>query len=229
MDVQLWRRDCSTLVSTCQQMYIPAKYLVEEWAPQEELILENPLATIVTHTEEDGLIANHIPMILRVDAATGRKYICAHIARVNHQVPSLSDNPDVLVIFKSPDSYITPTYYPTKQETHKVVPTWDFAAVHIKGKSRIVDEPSWVLEQLNDLTDQQERNSNPAWRVDETPSNYLGLLQKAIYGLEIEIVETRCKFKFEQQMKRQDIDGVIDGLERDGKVHVSNLVRSSNA
>lgn len=210
-------------------MYIPAKYLEEDWPAQEELIKSNPLGTVVTFSE-DGLIANHIPFFLEEDKQTGARYLQAHIAKVNPQLPALKkDDAEILVIFKSSDSYITPSYYPTKEETHKVVPTWDFGAVHCYGKPKIIDDAAWVRQQLDHLTDQQEQNREKSWTVSEAPSNYVDLLQKAICGLQIEITRIESKFKFEQKMKRQDIDGVIKGLINDDKVQVSKLVEQCNS
>ncbi|KAG0670254.1 hypothetical protein C6P40_004316 [Pichia californica] len=210
-------------------MYIPAKYLKEEWDVQEELIRSNPLGTVITYDEDNNkLIANHIPFYLYIDESTGKKYLHAHMAKVNHQLPLLKNGKEILIIFKSSDSYISPSYYPTKQETHKVVPTWDFGAVHCYGIPTIIDDPIWVRDQLNNLTNQQESKRLINWEVNEAPENYLNLLQKSICGLNFEIIRTECKLKFEQKMKRQDVDGVIKGLKLDNKLEVSDYVEKCN-
>lgn len=209
-------------------MYIPNKYLENEWPPQQEVIEKYPLATVITHTNEDGLIANHIPFHFKIDETTGKKYLHAHVAKVNPQIPSLKSGNEVLVIFKTDDSYITPSYYQTKKETHKVVPTWDFGCVHVYGKATILDDKEWVRAQLDALTSQEEINNEPKWTVDEAPRPYVDTLQKAICGLQIEILRTECKFKFEQKMKDTDVDGVICGLAKDGKNVVSDLVKKCN-
>lgn len=209
-------------------MFIPNKYLNEDWEAQEQIIKSNPLGTVITFSEEDGLIANHIPFYLKVDEKTGKKYLQAHLAKVNPQLKSLKNGKEVLIVFKSVDSYITPSYYPTKAETHKVVPTWDFGAVHCYGIPTIIDDPIWVREQLNHLSDQQEADRVKPWKVNEAPENYLQLLQKSICGLEIEISKIESKLKFEQKMKRQDIDGVIEGLKIDNKPEVSDYVKICN-
>ena len=208
-------------------MYIPDKHLEENWENQAELIKAYPLATVVTFSS-DGLIANHFPFYLKVDEETGKKYLHAHIAKVNHQIPSFKTGDELIVIFQSADSYITPSYYPTKQDTHKVVPTWDFAAVHCYGTAKIYDETEWVRAQLDNLTAQEEKNRETEWTVDEAPESYIKLLQKAICGLEIEITRTECKYKFEQKMKPCDIAGVAEGLAKDDKHEVAKLVRKCN-
>lgn len=207
-------------------MYIPDIYLEQDWSLQEDLIKKYPLATVVTNGKE-GLIANHIPFVLRTDSESGKKYLHAHLAKVNHQIPSLKESTEVLVIFQTDDSYISPSYYPTKQETHKVVPTWDFGAIHIYGKPRIIDDKTWVRSQLDALTEQQEKELTQ-WTVDEAPERYVELKQKSICGLEIEIERTECKMKFEQKMKEQDIKGTICGLAKDGKQKVSDFVAKCN-
>lgn len=207
-------------------MYIPDKYLEQDWSLQEDLIKKYPLATIITNGK-DGLIANHIPFVLQTDAESGKKYLHAHIAKMNHQIPSLKESSEVLVIFQTDDSYISPSYYPTKQETHKVVPTWDFGAIHIYGTPTIIDDTKWVRGQLDDLTEQQEKELTQ-WTVDEAPERYVELLQKSICGLQIEIKRTECKMKFEQKMKEQDIKGTICGLAKGGKKTVSDFVAKCN-
>lgn len=210
-------------------MYIPAKYLIELWDQQEHLIKSYPLATVITIDEDGTPIANHLPMFLHVDKDTGKKYLHAHVAKKNHQLPSLKSNENVLVIFQSPSTYILPSYYPEKERTHKFVPTWDFASLHIKGKLKVIDDFDFVRAQLNNFTDQNEAERDVKWKVDDAPENYLKIMQKAITGLEIEIVDLKCKYKFEQKETRENVDGVISGLSEDGKELMSQYVKSANA
>lgn len=208
-------------------MYIPNHYNEESWDEQESLIKTYPLATVIT-SGEDGIIANHIPFFLRVDKETNKKYLQGHMAKANHQLPSLKAGDEVLVIFQSTDSYISPSYYPTKHDTHKVVPTWDFASVHCYGVSKVIDDAQWVRTQLDNFTSQQEKSRSNPWKVSDAPENYVKTMQKVITGLEIEITSVKCKRKFEQKMKRQDVDGVIDGLSKDNKLEMSKLVQVAN-
>lgn len=212
-------------------MYIPKKYQEEGWEQVEYLINKYPLATIITTTDDNEIIANHVPLYLKVEASGERKLI-AHIAKANHQIPSLTSNNNVLVIFQSTNSYITPNYYPTKVDTHKVVPTWDFASAHIHGSSKIIDDFQFVRDQLNYLTNQEEGKKDEdatKWQVDEAPENYLKIMQKAITGLEIKIDSFQCKYKFEQGAKKPDVSGVIKGLADDGKEEISKLTIDANA
>lgn len=212
-------------------MYIPKKYQEEEWEQVEYLIKRYPLATIVTTTDDNEIVANHIPLFLKIES-TGERKLIAHIAKANHQIPSLNSHDKVLVIFQSPNSYITPNYYLSKEETHKVVPTWDFASAHIHGSSKIIDDFDFVRDQLNHLTNQEEGKKDKdstKWQVNEAPENYLKIMQKAITGLEIQINSFECKYKFEQGAKKPDISGVIKGLSDDGKEEMSKLTIDANA
>lgn len=208
-------------------MYIPKHYNEDSWDQKELLIVHHPLGTVVT-MDSGKIIANHIPFYLHRDDATGKRYLHAHMAKKNHQIPSLLQNDNVLVIFQSLDSYITPSYYPEKQKTHKFVPTWDFAALHVYGKLRIVDDFDFVRRQLVNFTNQNESTREKPWKVTDAPEGYLKIMQRAITGLEIEIGDTECKYKFEQKMSRENIDGVIQGLAHDGVAEVSALVESCN-
>lgn len=208
-------------------MYIPPHYNEESWEAKKHLIQTYPLGTVVT-LQDGKLVANHYPFYLKEDPESGKKYLQAHIAKKNGQVPSLEDNAHVLVIFKSPDSYILPSYYPEKARTHKFVPTWDFASLHVYGKLKIIDDFDFVRTQLNNFTNQQEAGRDAPWKVDDAPANYTKLMQKAITGLEIEIGETECKYKFEQKMSKENVSGVMEGLAEDGVHAVSGYVKQAN-
>lgn len=210
-------------------MYIPTHYNKDSWEFKERLIKEYPLATVITTDENGKIIANHFPFFFYEDPETKKKYLHAHVAKKNHQVPSLTSNGSVLVIFQSHDSYISPSYYPGKQETHKFVPTWDFASLHVYGKLRIIDDFDFVRTQLENFTNQNEEKRKEPWKVTDAPENYLKAMQKAITGLEIEILDTECKYKFEQKMGQKEIDGVAEGLAADGVAEVSAFVKEVNA
>lgn len=208
-------------------MYIPNHYNESDWEFQKAIIKEYPLATLITVSEEGIPIANHIPFnLIEKD---GKKILQAHLAKVNHQLPSFKDNTNVLVVFQSDNSYIPPSYYKTKEETHKVVPTWDFASVQCYGKSTLIDDYQFIRNQHESLTNEQEAGREKPWTVDEAPEKYYKLLQKAIIGLEIEIDKIEGKFKFEQKMKQADIDGVVNGLADDKLSRVSQFVKETNA
>lgn len=208
-------------------MYIPKHFVVDEWEQQKLLIQQYPLGTVITTDEDGKIIANHIPFYLHIDE-DGKKYLHAHVARKNHQVPSLTANDNVMVIFQSPNTYISPSYYPGKEDTHKFVPTWDFGSIHIYGKSRIVNEPEFVRTQLENFTNQNESKRELPWKLADAPANYVNLLAKAITGLEIEIDSIEAKFKLEQNMPKKEVDGVVEGLSKDNVPIMSKFIEEVN-
>ncbi|EEQ40721.1 hypothetical protein CLUG_04849 [Clavispora lusitaniae ATCC 42720] len=209
-------------------MYIPKKYEEKSWEKSKQIIQENPLATVITTDADGNLMANHFPFYLNENAQTGERFLQAHFAKKNPQAPSLKDNDNVLVIFQSSSSYISPSYYPEKKRTEKFVPTWDFATVHIYGKSKVVDDTTFVRAQLDNFSDQMEKDRQSPWKVSDAHPPYVAALQKAIFGLEISIERIETKFKFEQEMTSENVDGVIHGLAEDGKNEVSHMVCEAN-
>lgn len=205
-------------------MYIPTKYNDDDWEQVEYLIKTYPLATVIT-TSEEGIIVSHLPCYLRVDESTGKKYLEAHLAKVNHQLPVLKQGGQVCVVFQSASSYISPSYYPSKKETHKFVPTWDFACTHIYGTPKVIDDYDFVRGQVTKLTDIHEAERDEVWKVTDAPESYTNTIQKAITGLQIEIESYQCKYKFDQAMKCQDVQGPIEGLTKDGKKEVADFIQ----
>lgn len=209
-------------------MYIPVKYNEPDWDQVEYLIKHYPLATVIATSATDGIIVSHLPCYLKHDEITGKKYLEAHIAKKNHQLPMLKQGDKVCVVFQSANSYISPSYYPSKPETHKFVPTWDFAAAHVYGTPKIIDDYDFVRSQVTTLTDIHEAQRQDQWKVSDAPENYTNLLQKAITGLQIEIESYECKYKFDQEMKVQDVQGVIKGLNEDGKHEVCGFIQPAH-
>ncbi|CAN3360560.1 hypothetical protein DICA3_D12420 [Diutina catenulata] len=206
-------------------MYIPKAYNEGDWEQVQYLIEEYPLATVVT----PDLQANHFPFHL--EKRGDKHFLVAHIAKANPQREALAKGDQVLVIFQSHDSYISPTWYEeTKPATHKAVPTWCFASAHIKGTSRVVDTLDFLNHALESLTTQEEKSRATPWKVSDAPEKYTSIMKKAIIGLEIEIGEWQCKYKMDQSQKEGDVRGVVMGLERDdGKKAMSKLVADTYA
>ncbi|ANB14452.1 hypothetical protein AWJ20_2042 [Sugiyamaella lignohabitans] len=196
-------------------MYIP-KYNVE---PSEELqiqlIREFPLGTIIT-SSADGIIANHLPFL--VDKTSDGLVLRAHFARVNHQRDDFRSGKELLVVFKGLDGYETPNWYvDTKPTTGKVVPTWDFSAVHVYGVPTVIEDPAWIYKQFTDLSNMNEREQSEPWTVDQAPESYVNLLQKAIWGLEIKVTRVESKWKVGQKLSDKDNRGVIEGFKTQGE------------
>ena len=159
---------------------------------------------------DGGLMANHIPCLLYPEGPHG--VLRLHVARANPQLADLATGRECLIVFHGPQAYVTPSRYPTKAETHKVVPTWNFVAVHVWGSPVIQDDPAWLRAQLDALTDSQEKARAQPWRVDEAPADFIAAQMRAIVGVEIPVSRIEGKWKVSQNRTLADRRGVAEGL-----------------
>ncbi|MEO6062192.1 MAG: FMN-binding negative transcriptional regulator [Thermoflexales bacterium] len=191
-------------------MYIPAHF--DESRPEvlRALIDAHPLATLVTLTP-DGLNANHIPLRLHA-ADVSHGILRGHVARSNAIWKDFDPRVDALAIFQGPDSYITPGYYATKQETGRVVPTWNYAVVHVYGSLRVIDDPAWLRPHLETLTATHEAARVEPWHVSDAPADYTGKLVQGIVGIELTITRMLGKWKVSQNQPASNQAGVVEGL-----------------
>jgi transcriptional regulator len=179
------------------------KFEVVDPAALKAVIAASPLAAIV-FAGPGGLDAVHVPLLIRGDALVG------HMARAN---PLLGhDGGEVLAIFRAAEAYVTPSWYPSKAEHRKVVPTWNYVVTHVHGRLRVIDDAAWVREQIGELTRQQEGPREKPWRVEDAPADFVAQMQKAIVGLEIPIARLSGTRKASQNRDERDRAGVIAGL-----------------
>lgn len=191
-------------------MYLPHTFEQTDPATLHAFVRAHPLATLVT-SSADGLGADHIPMLL-FEGEGGKTLLRGHVARANPVWRSIEAHPDVLAVFQDAGRYITPSWYATKAETGKVVPTWNYAAVHASGKATAIHEASWLHTLLTRLTDTHESSRPQPWRLSDAPADYVAAQLKAIVGIEIEVTRLVGKWKMSQNKQPRDIDGVIAGL-----------------
>jgi transcriptional regulator len=178
------------------------------------LIRAHPLATLVTLGAQ-GLEANHIPFL--IDAApTPWGTLRGHVARANPIWRTYNAEVDVLAVFQGPQGYITPSWYPSKAQHGKVVPTWNYAVVHAHGPLKIMDDAEWLRALVTRLTASQESPRDKPWQVTDAPADYIDTMLKAIVGIEIPVRRLQGKWKMSQNRLLQDRDGVIDALEAGG-------------
>ncbi len=191
-------------------MYIPKHFEETRVDVLHALIDTYPLATLITHSAR-GLNANHIPMSL---APTPAPYgtLSAHVARGNALIDDLTENPDVLVVFQGPNAYISPSWYATTAETGRVVPTWNYIAVHAQGRARLVHDPHWLRAQITALTERNEAPFAEPWSVGDAPADYIDTLIGAIVGVEIAIDVLQGKWKVSQNQPAANAAGVLAGL-----------------
>lgn len=138
--------------------------------------------------------------------------LVSHLARANPHWKDLLDLKECLVVFQGIDGYVTPSWYPSKQTTHKVVPTWNYEMVQIKGVPKVVESTDWLRGLVGDLTDSMEATRKSPWRVDDAPPDFIDSQLRAIVGLEIDITAIQGKWKMSQNRPTDDAKGVVKGL-----------------
>ncbi len=206
-------------------MYLPAVFREERREVLHALIRAHPLATLIT-AGTGGIIANLVPFIL-VD--TGDKgTLRAHIAKANDQVKALEAGDETLVVFQGPEAYITPSWYASKKEHGRVVPTWNYVVVQVRGRPRVIDDAAWIRAQIGALTSSQESHRAEPWRVSDAPEAFIESQIKAIIGIEISIVSLEGKWKVSQNRPAADRQGVCAGLRAEGiNEEMARLVEES--
>lgn len=175
------------------------------------LIKAHPLATLVTHTA-NGLEANHIPMLIDPEP-TPRGTLRGHVARASPLWRETDASKEVLAIFHGPQGYITPSWYPSKEQHGKVVPTWNYAVVHAYGPLKIYDDAEWLRDVVTRLTGSQESKRDVPWHVTDAPAGYVDAMLKAIVGIEIPLTRLQGKWKMSQNRLPEDKAGVVAALE----------------
>lgn len=203
-------------------MYVPKHFAEPNLAVMHELMRAYPLATLVTQGA-DGLAANHIP--LHLDSVAGEYgTLSGHIARANPLSKAEASNGEVLVIFQGPECYISPSGYATKAESGKVVPTWNYTAVHATGSLRLIDDPEWVMAQIHTLTATHEASLEKPWAVSDAPAEYIEKMIGAVVGIEIVISRLVGKSKVSQNQPAVNQASLIAALEKSGNP-MAELIR----
>lgn len=196
-------------------MYQPPHFREDRREVQHALIQDHSLGLLITAGPE-GLQANFIPFL--IDArASERGTLRAHLARANPQLRELAAVAECLVVFQGPQTYVSPSLYPTKQETGKVVPTWNYITVHAWGRPQVMDDAAWIRSQVDDLTRHKEAARAAPWQVSDAPEPYLAAQIKGIVGLEIPIARIEGKWKVSQNRNAADQAGVAAGLRGSGE------------
>jgi transcriptional regulator len=195
-------------------MYNPKHFEETRVDVLHRLIREHAFAAIVT-TGPDGLNANHIPLEIDPEPAPFGT-LRGHVARANPLWKQAGT--EVLVIFQGPSSYITPSWYATKKQTAKVVPTWNYAIVHACGRMKAAEDAAWLRRLLTQLTDHHESRlgRDEPWKLADAPDEFIERQMQAIVGIEIPITQLIGKWKVSQNRPPADREGVIAGLAQHG-------------
>jgi transcriptional regulator len=187
-------------------MYSPAHFTVTDPTVVDAMLLRAPLGCLVTHGPE-GLYASHLPLLH--DRARG--VLAGHLARANpHR--DMTGGGQALVVFQAVDAYVSPNWYPGKAEGGRVVPTWNYEAVHVYGELAWIEDAAWVRANVAGLADRFEAAQPQPWALDDAPADYVAGMLKAIVGVEIRIARVEAKRKLSQNRGAADRKGVIAGL-----------------
>lgn len=210
-------------------MYRPDDFRIDDPETLYALIRENPFATLVS-MGADGLTASHLPLILNTNDSTSIR-LEGHFARANSHWRELEFAKEVLAIFQGPAGYITPSWYASKREHGKVVPTWNYAIIHTHCTPKIMDDRDWLVRHVSQLTDQQEDGVSQPWSVDDAPEGYISALSRGIVGVELQVSRLEGKWKMSQNRPEKDRDGVVSGLRglgSDAAQNLADLVENAN-
>ena len=191
-------------------MYIPRANQETRIPVIHKLMEEQPFASLITMSAT-GLFASHIPVVLERDGTEFGRLKC-HLSRANRQWRDFTPAVEALAIFSGPQHYITPSWYPEKLETAKVVPTWNYAVVHAYGHIKVVEESEWLMAHLESLVNIHEASFAVPWKIEDAPADYVASQVKGIVGLEMAIERLEGKWKVSQNRSEHDRVGVADGL-----------------
>jgi transcriptional regulator len=208
-------------------MYVPPSNAEHRPGVLWDFIEAHPLGALVT-ASADGLFATHLPLVLHRGRGL-HGVLEGHVARANPHHRREPAAGEALVIFPGPDAYVSPSWYPAKAEHGRVVPTWNYVAVHAYGALRFVEDPAFLRRHLEELTARHEAGRERPWAVDDAPAEYVAGLERAIVGVEIEIARMEGKWKMSQNRPAADIDGVVRGLAaslRAGDREVAEIVEA---
>jgi len=189
-------------------MYIPNHFAEARPEVLHACIRRHPLGTLVVPTAS-GLEVNHVPFLVEGDR------LHAHVARAN-PLWQVALTGSAVAIFQGPDRYITPSWYATKVETGKVVPTWNYVVVHAHGPLRFVEDPAWLRAHVARLVATHEAGRPAPWQVSDAPADYVDKLLGAIVGIELAVERLEGKWKLGQNRNAADREGVIAGLRAEG-------------
>ena len=191
-------------------MYVPAAFIEIRPDVIADFLAAHPMAQLVTVTD-DGLEATPLPMLYE-PAADGLGSLVGHVARANQQWANARPTLEALAIFTGPNAYVSPNWYPSKGVHGKVVPTWNYETVHVRGRFLVHDEPEWKRALVTRLTRHHEARFDVPWEVGDAPSDYIDVMLNAIVGVELQVTSIQAKRKLSQNRPEADIVGTISGL-----------------
>lgn len=192
-------------------MYLPEHFAETRTEELRRIVREHPLGMLVTHTAA-GLDANHIPFELDPDRGPSGT-LQGHVARANPLWREVPDGAAVMVVFRGAHGYVSPNWYPSKHETHRSVPTWNYEVVHVHGRIRLIDDVEFVGGVVARLTRTNEAAEPHPWKMADAPRDYIEQMLRMVVGVEIEVTRLVGKRKLSQNRDARDFDGVVAALQ----------------
>ncbi len=203
-------------------MYTPPAFREENQAEIIGIMRAARLPILVTMGED--LFATHLPLMYRAEPAPHGQLI-GHVAKANPQWRNFDPAHQAMAIFQAHDAYISPSWYATKQETGRVVPTWNYQAVHAYGRLEIIEDPQPLYGIVAALTERHEAGRDDPWQVTDAPADYVQAQLKGIVGIVMTIERLIGKQKLSQNRNAADCAGVVNGLERAGQAEIASMMR----
>ena len=204
-------------------MYIPPQFAEPRLEEMHRIVREHALGVLITNSSA-GLDANHLPFML--EAGEGNYgVLTAHVARANPLWREVQDGQEVLVIFRGVEAYISPNWYPSKHETHRQVPTWNYQAVHAHGTLTVHDDERFVRSVVAKLTRKHEASEPKPWKMGDSAPDYINDMLRNIVGIEITLTSLVGKFKLSQNREERDRLGAADALDAKGLNTIASAMR----
>lgn len=194
-------------------MFQPACFREARIEVMQDMMRHHPFASVIS-LQNGEIMADHLPLVLHPEQSEYGQ-LQGHINRANPMRKALKAGADVLVIFQGPHHYVSAGWYPSKKEHEKVVPTWNYITVHARGTLALREESDWLLNHLNDLSDQHEKDRPEPWKVSDAPDDYINRMSRGIMGVEIEITALQGIWKTSQNKSDTDRQGVYEGLRQE--------------
>ncbi|MCO6409032.1 FMN-binding negative transcriptional regulator [Hoeflea alexandrii] len=202
-------------------MYQPPHFIETDETVLRALIEAHPLGLLISASGGD-VLANPVPFLVSV--RDGVTTLRAHLSKANPQWSHIGDGASVLVVFQGSDSYVTPSWYQSKAEHGKVVPTWNYAMVQARGTATVHETPEWLRPQVSELTDRHEADRPAAWKVEDAPEAFVAAQLRGIVGIEIAVAQLTGKWKVSQNRPEADRRGVHAGLTGENNDDMAGLV-----
>ena len=203
-------------------MYIPPHFAIKDPQVMHRIMGEHPLGVLVT-SSTSGLDANHIPF--EFDPSAGKMgVLMGHVARANPLWQQCLQGADVMVIFRGDETYISPNWYPSKHETHRQVPTWNYEVVHVFGRLTVREDEKFMRGVVARLTRTHEAQEPKPWKMGDSAPDYIDGMLKAIVGIEIAIERFEGKSKLSQNRETRDLQGAVNKLREQGKTTIAQAM-----